>query len=255
MNGFEAWLREKLSKERAYDKIVRELLTAPMTPRPAIPGPCPRKARAADATNPLAFYLAKEAKPENLAAASVAAFLGVKLECAQCHDHPIASGPANSSGASRRSSPASSAAAAASCREDFDRRELAIPSTAPHGAGHLSRRQGAGVALQAERRANVYADWVMAKDNPYFARAAVNRLWGYFFGIGSGRSRGRLRRQEPAEPPGLLDELGRAFVGVGTSIFSDAPSCHRAQRRVPAVERADLRGDVRDVRPRPGAGA
>ena len=40
--------------------------------------------------NPLAFYAVKESKPENLAAAVSRVFLGVQIECAQCHDHPFA---------------------------------------------------------------------------------------------------------------------------------------------------------------------
>ena len=51
--------------------------------RPAV---SPRRQTAA----PLAFFQANEFKPENLAAATSRLFLGVKLECAQCHDHPFA---------------------------------------------------------------------------------------------------------------------------------------------------------------------
>ena len=39
---------------------------------------------------PSAYYLAKELKPENLGGATARLFLGVKLECAQCHNHPFA---------------------------------------------------------------------------------------------------------------------------------------------------------------------
>src|SRR5437764_675166 len=71
-----------------FDKLVTELLTAPLNGRPAMA----RGAEVDDpdgATNPLAFYAAKEGKPENLAAATSRLFLGVQLECAQCHDHPF----------------------------------------------------------------------------------------------------------------------------------------------------------------------
>src|SRR5262249_61335201 len=46
--------------------------------------------RAPERDNPLAFFAVKEAQPENLAAAVARSFLGVRLECAQCHDHPFA---------------------------------------------------------------------------------------------------------------------------------------------------------------------
>ncbi len=40
--------------------------------------------------SPLPYYLAKEFKPENLAASTARVFLGVSVECAQCHNHPFA---------------------------------------------------------------------------------------------------------------------------------------------------------------------
>ena len=39
--------------------------------------------------SPLAYYVAKDAKPENLAAGTARTFLGIRLECAQCHNHPM----------------------------------------------------------------------------------------------------------------------------------------------------------------------
>src|SRR6201999_626291 len=65
----------------------RELLTAQMSADPQAPEPVLRDP---NRPNPLAFYAVKEAKPENLAAATARVFLGVQIECAQCHDHPFA---------------------------------------------------------------------------------------------------------------------------------------------------------------------
>jgi len=84
--GLEAWLRQQFRDRVPYDRLVRELLAAPI-------GPDGRSARAVlaqpEQPNPLAFIAAKEAKPENLAAAATRLFLGIQLECAQCHDHPF----------------------------------------------------------------------------------------------------------------------------------------------------------------------
>ncbi len=83
--NFEAWLRKKVIEEAGYDRIVREILTAKLGGRNA-------DARHEPARSvPAAYYLAKERKPENLAAGVARVFLGIRLECAQCHNHPFAS--------------------------------------------------------------------------------------------------------------------------------------------------------------------
>src|SRR5689334_5933716 len=82
---FEAWLADRLRANTGYDRMVREILTA--APRGgrgeaflAFPG----------LEGPGAFYVANENKPENLAGSTARLFLAVKLECAQCHNHPHA---------------------------------------------------------------------------------------------------------------------------------------------------------------------
>src|SRR5205807_6076970 len=84
----EAWLRSRLRDNTGYDRMVREILTAsPRTGRAVEEGlvlPAGRQ------VSPVAFYLANENKPENLAGSTARLFLAVKLECAQCHNHPHA---------------------------------------------------------------------------------------------------------------------------------------------------------------------
>src|SRR5262249_8533119 len=83
--SFEVWLRQRLQNNVPYDRIVREMLTAPLsaTERERV-YPEPGEG------SPLAFFQAAELKPENLAANTSRLFLGVKLECPQCHNHPFA---------------------------------------------------------------------------------------------------------------------------------------------------------------------
>src|ERR1700722_12224512 len=78
--GFEAWLRQRFRVNTGYDRLVRDLLTTSISSDPKSPQPVlPRL----DAPNPLAFFAAKEARPENMAAATPRLFLGVQLEGAQ----------------------------------------------------------------------------------------------------------------------------------------------------------------------------
>src|SRR5205085_1574784 len=88
--AFESWLRVRVRDGVPFDRVVTDLLTAPLDGRSA-----PGRSRPTDedpeaAQGPLAFYIAKDGKPENLAASTSRVFLGVQLECAQCHDHPFA---------------------------------------------------------------------------------------------------------------------------------------------------------------------
>ena len=93
---FEAWLRKKVAEDAGYDQIVREVLTVRLA------GQGRRGGNAHDPRaepSPLAYYLAKGAKPENLAAGTARTFLGVRLECAQCHIIRSITGSEKSSGA------------------------------------------------------------------------------------------------------------------------------------------------------------
>src|SRR5262249_16429867 len=80
---FEGWVRERVEKNVPIDKMVHQLLTN-QTGGPNMgfnpQGP----------NSPQLFFLANENKAENLAGATSRVFLGVKIECAQCHPHPTA---------------------------------------------------------------------------------------------------------------------------------------------------------------------
>ena len=211
--GFEAWLVSRLSDNTGYDQIVRELLTTPIV-RNTSADPEPGGKPAADV---MAYYLAKDASPENLASGTARVFLGIRLECAQCHDHPFASW--------KREQFWGYAAFFASIQkqtqgdltvpsgEVADRWELAIPGT--ETIAPASYPDGTfPVRKYRVRGRQTLAQWMTSAKNPYFARATVNRLWCYFFGRGlvdpvddmvAGDSR--------SSHPELLDGLAREFAG------------------------------------------
>jgi hypothetical protein len=208
---FEAWLRKRVAEDAGYDKIVREVLTVRLGSRGR------RAASALDPRaepSPLAFYVAKEGKPENLAANTTRVFLGLRLECAQCHNHPFAKWKREEfwgmaaffSGVSRQGRDDSFGA----IREAENRREITIPGTPKIiKASFLG-----GVEPNWKGRApsrEVLADWVVSKDNPYFARAAVNRVWARFFGVGLVEPVDDMGEENPPAHPELLAELARQF--------------------------------------------
>jgi hypothetical protein len=209
--GFDAWVRSRIRANMPYDKFVSELLTAPLNGQPA----ARRTAEDGDDTSsPLAFYTAKEGKPENLAAATSRVFLGVQLECAQCHDHKFAKwtrdqfwGLAAFFGGVERSS-------GGGLREVLDRREILIPNADRSvAATFLDDREPQWRFKQSPRA--TLAAWVTAPDNPFFAKAAVNRLWGFVFGVGIVDPVDDFHDQNLPSHAELLDSLTAAFVESG----------------------------------------
>jgi hypothetical protein len=208
--GFEAWLAKQLAERVPYDRMVRELLTAPRDQQRSFnqfgqPDPAPA-----------AFYEAKEQKPENLGAATARLFLGLRVECAQCHDHPFGRWKREEFWRNAAFFSASEARAERgpfdALREAFDRAELEIPGT----PDVVEARFLDGAAPEWRFRVaprQLLADWITSRDNPYFARTAVNRLWAWFFGTGLVDPPDDFDEHNPPSHPELLDELARGFAG------------------------------------------
>jgi hypothetical protein len=215
--GFEAWLRSRIQAGMPFDKFVTELLTVPLDGRAAIAlGPNATDSDAA--LNPLAFYLAKQGKPENLAAATSRIFMGVQLECAQCHDHPFSKWSRDQFwGLAAFYAGVTQQNGGGGLREALDRRELSIPGadrTVP--ATFLDSSEPEWQFKKSPRV--TLAAWLTAGDNPFFARAAVNRLWGFLFGVGLVDPIDDFNEQNKPSHPELLDALARAFVDSGYDV-------------------------------------
>ena len=211
---FEAWLRKKVIEDAGYDRIVREILTAKLDGRST------ESAMGRLALSPAGYYAAKESKPENIASGVSRVFLGIRLECAQCHNHPFASWKRDqfwSLAAFFADLPSQGAENTVVMRRDPDappRRELTIPgSKKVVKATHLDGSTPAW-RPRAETR-EILAEWVTAPDNPYFGRAIVNRVWARFFGLGLIEPMDDLDGSGGTELSGLLDELAGQFRAHG----------------------------------------
>ncbi|MEQ8786083.1 MAG: DUF1549 and DUF1553 domain-containing protein [Pirellulaceae bacterium] len=214
--GFEAWLREKLREDARYDDMVREILTFSFeTPDE---GGRNVYVAATGTASPVAFYQAKQIAPESLAAATARMFLGVRIECAQCHDHPFDdwkqeefwSFAAFFAGIERRNP---EQGVFGGVRELPDRREIAVPDTdkvvqaafLDDSPPRFRFRQGPRTTL---------AEWVASADNPYFTRTAANRLWGHFFGIGLVDPIDDFGPHNAASHPEILDALAKELAAA-----------------------------------------
>ena len=93
----------------------------------------------------------------------------------------------------------------------MERREVHYPN---------SKRKVAAVFLNGKKPAFAagvsariaLAEWITAADNPFFARATVNRLWDHHFGVGIVDPVDNFHDENKPSHPELLDELARAFV-------------------------------------------
>jgi uncharacterized protein DUF1553/uncharacterized protein DUF1549 len=187
----------RTDKALRYDLIVKELLT----------------------TQGASFYQANENRPENIASATSRLFLGVKLECAQCHD--------DRSGGSWTRTQFWEYAAFFANFQPQGRRPMGVPAAPtpttvapkikiPDKELYVEARFLAGSSPDwaANKSAQeVLADWMTAADNPFFARAAVNRMWYYFLGTGLVDPVDQMATAEnkPSHPE-LLDELAEQFA-------------------------------------------
>jgi len=212
-SGFEAWLRARFRAGVGYDKMVRELLTIPLPAQEQNAEPVLRDPERA---NPLAFLAVKESKPENLAAAVTRSFLGIQLECAQCHNHPFAEwkqeqfwGQAAFFAGLQRSGNG----IFAPLSENTEVRQVALPNgNKMQQAEFLSGPRADWQGKNSPRQ--MLADWITSAENPYFARATANRLWGHFFGFGLVDPVDDFRDDNPPSDAELLDDLTASLVAA-----------------------------------------
>jgi Protein of unknown function (DUF1549)/Protein of unknown function (DUF1553) len=213
--GFDAWLRQKVRDNTPYDRLAYELIAAPIAAanNPQQQALAPNDPR----PNPLAFFAAKEGKPENIAAASSRVFLGVQIECAQCHNHPFAKWSREQfwgmaaffGGIEQRGDNG----AFTPVREIVDRRELAIPNTDRVVQATFLDEREPEWKFKTSARVTL-AEWMIRPDNPWFARNAGNRAWAQFNGRGIVEPVDDLNDKNPPSHPELLNELAQAFVAA-----------------------------------------
>jgi hypothetical protein len=247
------WLNFQFRRNISYDQITRSILTAEVDNAAQN---LLEDTLSNNGWSPRAFLLANERKPENLAASVSRIFLGVKLECAQCHDHPQARWTRTqfwetAAFFSAIELPQSDAAGPiVTNRSPLSAGALAIPGT--NKVVQARFLTGAEPALdnQADPRIAL-AEWLTSRDNPYFARTAVNRIWAHFFGIGLiDPVDDEPTEDNPIRYPELLAELTQRFVAHNYDIkyLIRAITATRAYQRTSVqshASQADLRAFAR----------
>lgn len=206
----EAWLRLRLAEDTPYDRLVYELLTARLQAPAVMQGlrAPPRR------PSPASFYQYHEYKPENLAANVARVFLGVQVQCAQCHDHPFARWKrAEFWSLAAFFTSEDVTAAAGMALGGTPGRSVKIPDLEPETVVNAAFLDGSSPDWNAEPHSRAaLAKWIIKLDNPYFARACVNRLWEHFFGRALVEPVDDLDAAENANLAPLLDLLAQQFA-------------------------------------------
>ncbi len=212
--GFEAWLWKHFSEETPYDQVVRELITTPIDF-----GNDPQSVLTS-ASSPSAFFIVRQLQPENLATGTSRAFLGVRLDCAQCHDHPFDKWKRNqfwnmaafySGFTPPEGADPDNPAMMMNMKERLQSRSIKVPSTGDVvPAVFLTGAEPEWTESSSPRQ--VLADWVTAKDNPWFAKMAVNRLWAQFLGHGIVQPVDDFSDNNPPSHPEVLNLLATQFA-------------------------------------------
>jgi hypothetical protein len=189
------WLRKQFADNRPYDAMVREILTVQGSTL---------------AEGPASFYKALNT-PEVVARSVSQVFLGVRIECAQCHHHPSERWGQDDyfalaglfTGVQRKVLPGGAESLYAKGGADLNHPRTGKPVPAKAlGAPAMD------LAKIPDRRV-VLADWMTSADNPYFAAALANRLWAHYFGRGLVEPLDDLRATNPATNEALLAELAK----------------------------------------------
>lgn len=215
------WIRDEVSANTPYDVFARKILTA----------------KGSNRENPAAAYFKTLREPTLTMENTTHLFLGVRFNCNKCHDHPFerwtqdnyynlaayfaqvnlqrdpASGNRMVGGTAVEGGKPLFEVVADTGRGEVkhDRTGLVVTPSFPYPA-----HPDAGLK-QATRREQLAA-WLTAKDNQYFARSFVNRMWGYLFGLGIIDPIDDIRAGNPPTNPELLDFLTQEFVKSGFNV-------------------------------------
>jgi len=191
------WIRDALRENKPLDVWARELLTAegPLRDQPA------------------GFFYKVAAKPGEMAAMTSQIFLGVRITCAECHQHPYDQWTQQDYYGMRgffdqvKYKKLDSTEALMTDGNPQAKHPRTGRPIFPFALGTVMPE----VAPEGDRR-RVLADWMVHPDNPWFARNLVNRLWAHFMGRGLVEPVDDLRATNPPSNPGLMEALSAALV-------------------------------------------
>jgi hypothetical protein len=199
MKAFYEFIRKSVQENKPWNEFCAEIITAEGN---------------TFQSGPPNFYRIAGNDNSIRAISAAQTFLGARIECAQCHKHPFETWT----------------------QDDFHAfAAIFAPVTLRQGSNnqqgfhylndmnrrHVNPRTGRAIVAKAldgpdvqsgaDPRAEL-SKWLSTPDNPYFAKAAVNRVWKYLFGRGLVEPVDDLRQTNPASNEELFDALAKDFI-------------------------------------------
>jgi hypothetical protein len=189
------WIREQFRSNVPFDRFAHTLVagTGPVRSDPGI-------------------GLVVGRTPEEAAGFYSQLFLGVRIQCAQCHDHPFEHWKRSDfyGTAAFFSQVAQKATKLGTVVYDNPGKELKSPITKSAVTAVIPG--GAPAPADGRPLRQVFADWMTGGDNPFFAKAIVNRIWKHYLHVGLVEPVDDFRDTNPPSNGPLLDELASFFA-------------------------------------------
>ncbi|MEW6159147.1 MAG: DUF1549 and DUF1553 domain-containing protein [Verrucomicrobiota bacterium] len=223
VQSFHHWIRQSVAENKPWDLFVQELVTA----------------RGSTYRNPAANYYRPHRDPARRAKAAAQIFLGTRLQCAECHNHPSdrwtqddyydwASlfAPVNYKVLENHREIATdehewkgeqivflqSKASLKNPRTGRDAQPRFLAPQRENASGRGLDHDRAAQSIDSSDSFEALARWLTSPDNPWFARVQVNRIWFHLLGRGLVDPPDDFRATNPASHPELLEALARDFV-------------------------------------------
>jgi len=197
--SFYQFVRQSVADNKPWDRFARDIVTA----------------QGSNLHNGAANYFLLHKDTTELNEATSVTFLGMSITCCRCHNHPLEKwtqdqywGMANlfARVALKNGDKAGEVTVQSQPFGDVihPRRNIAMKPTPLDG-------KSLAVDSATDRRA-YFADWLTAPENPYFAKALVNRVWRNFLGRGLVEAEDDLRVTNPPSNAALFDALAADFI-------------------------------------------
>jgi hypothetical protein len=192
------WLKDRIADNVPINKIVQEILGSD----------------GGTFTNPATNYYQIERETLKVAENVAQVFMGMRLQCAQCHNHPFDRWTMNDYYGF------ASFFTQIGRKQAEDPRETVVFNSGGGETNHpvtkapeIPKFLGGEIPkLEGKDRRKVLAEWLASPQNPYFAKNLSNIVWSHFFGVGIIDPVDDVRISNPATNPELLEELGKKFT-------------------------------------------